>query len=139
MYKDKRTYIDFNGTERTEEFYFNLTEAELTEMQLSTSGGLDQYIDRIVSTMDGAKIIALFKELICKAYGVKTLDGKGFRKSPELLAEYTSTQAFSDLYMELATDSKIAADFVNGITPTAKTANPEVAKQLTENIVPINK
>ncbi len=135
MYKDKRTYIDFNGTERTEEFYFNLTEAELTEMQLSTNGGLDQYIDRIIATMDGSKIIALFKELICKAYGVKTLDGKGFKKSPELLAEYTSTQAFSDLYMELATNDKVAADFVNGITPSVTKAKAEAA----ENVVPMNK
>lgn len=117
MYKDRRTYTDFNGTERTEDFYFNLTEAELTEMELSVNGGLNQLIEQIVATQDGAKIITIFKDLICKAYGVKTLDGKGFKKSKEILEDYTCTQAFSDFYMELATNEEAATAFVNGITP----------------------
>ncbi len=120
MYRDRRTYTDFNGTERTEDFYFNLTEAELTEMELSVNGGLNQLIEQIVATQDGAKIITIFKDLICKAYGVKTLDGKGFKKSKEILEDYTCTQAFSDLYMELATNEEAATAFVNGITPKVR-------------------
>ena len=135
MYKDRRTYIDFNGTERTEDFYFNLTEAELTEMELSVNGGLNQLIEQIVATQDGAKIITIFKDLICKAYGVKTLDGKGFKKSQEILEDYTCTQAFSDLYMELATNEEAATAFVNGITPKIRSidnAKESVGKQKKE-------
>ena len=135
MYKDRRTYTDFNGTERTEDFYFNLTEAELTEMELSVNGGLNQLIEQIVATQDGAKIITIFKDLICKAYGVKTLDGKGFKKSKEILEDYTCTQAFSDLYMELATNEEAATAFVNGITPKIRSidnAKESVGKQKKE-------
>lgn len=111
------TYKDFNGEERTEDFYFNLTEAELTEMSLSVNGGLDAYIKRIIAAQDTAELIKLFKELIQKAYGEKSLDGKRFIKNPELLEAFMQTNAYSDFFMELAKDSKAASDFVNGIIP----------------------
>lgn len=117
MLKKTITFTDFNGTERTEDFYFNLTKAEITEMELSTNGGLDQYIQGIVAAQDSAQIIALFKELICKSYGQKSLDGRKFVKTPEILQDFISTEAFSELYMELATNTEAATAFVNGITP----------------------
>lgn len=137
MYKDTRTYIDFNGEERTEDFYFNLTEAEVTKMELSTKGGLDNYISKISQEKDTPKIIELFEELICAAYGVKSADGKHFIKNKEELEMFKSTQAYSDLYMELATNDKKASEFINGITPKSKTV-PQDHKQAT-NVTPINK
>ena len=127
MLKRKMTYVDYNGNERTEDFYFNLTKAELTEMQLSESGGLTEFIQRIIDTQDTKKIIELFKDLILKAYGEKSLDGKRFIKSKELSDSFAQTEAYSDLFMELATDSKAAAAFVNGIIPS------DLAKQVAEN------
>lgn len=137
MYIDHRTYTDFNGTERTEDFCFNLTQAEVTEMELSTNGGLDKYIENIVAAQDTKSIIALFKDLICKSYGIKSLDGRLFEKSEEILKQYTATAAFSDLYMELATNTEKATEFVNGITPNQKN---EVKKPQDHNIkaVPSN-
>jgi len=129
MYKQTRTYTDFNGTERTEDFYFNLTEAEITEMQLSTNGGLDQYIKNIVAAQNTAEIIALFKDLICKSYGIKSLDGRGFYKDKDALREFMATQAFSDLYMELATNTEAATAFVNGITPIVREPEDHKKKQ----------
>jgi len=117
MYAKSIKYTDFNGVEREEVHHFNLTQAEITEMELSTNGGLDQYIHNIIAAQDGAEIIALFKQLICKSYGVKSLDGKYFHKRPEDLENFMATEAFSVLYMELATDTKAATEFVNGITP----------------------
>ena len=117
MYKITKTYEDFNGNERTEDFYFNLTKAEAIKMELSSKGGLDAYIQRIVKEQDTPKIIALFEELICASYGVKSDDGKHFVKSPEALEDFKSTQAFSDIYTELATDAEKASAFINGITP----------------------
>ena len=114
-------YKDFNGTEREEKFFFNLTKAEVTEMELSTSGGLGESIKQIVAAQDTPQIIKIFKELILKAYGEKSLDGKRFKKLDEsgvpLSIAFSETEAYSNLFMELATNDVAAAEFVNGIMP----------------------
>lgn len=115
MLKKTITYEDYNGVERKEDFYFNLTEAEVMEMELSTKGGLTEMINRIVAAQDAPAIVKIFKDLILKAYGVKSPDGKRFIKSQELRDEFESTRAYSILFMELATDEKAASDFVNGL------------------------
>lgn len=117
MLKKTLTYTDFDGNERTEDFYFNLTKAEIMEMEMSTTGGMQQLIKKIVDAQDTPQIISLFKEIILKAYGEKSLDGKRFIKTPELTAEFQQTTAYSDLFMTLATDSTAAANFINGIVP----------------------
>ena len=120
MLKKTITYMDYNGAERTEDFYFNLTKAEVMEMEMSTAGGLAEMINRVVAAKDVTAIIKIFKELILKAYGIKSPDGKRFIKSKEIADEFTQTEAYSQLFMELATDADAAAQFVNGIVPTAK-------------------
>lgn len=119
MLKKTITYEDYNGVERKEDFYFNLTEAEVMEMELSTKGGLTEMINRIVAAQDAPAIVKIFKDLILKAYGVKSPDGKRFIKSQELRDEFESTRAYSILFMELATDEKAASDFVNGLVEGA--------------------
>lgn len=118
MLKKTITYVDYNGNERVEDFYFNLTKAEATEMELSVEGGLTKKLEDIVNSQNNKEIIALFKEIILKAYGEKSQDGKRFIKSEELSEAFSQTEAFSELFMELALDEKAAADFVNGILPT---------------------
>lgn len=117
MLKKTINYVDYDGNEREEDFYFNLTKAELMEMSLSTSGGLDKYIERITKAQDTAKLIELFKDIIIKSYGVKSDDGKRFIKKPELTEEFTQTEAYSDLFTTLATNENEAAAFINGIMP----------------------
>lgn len=117
MLKKTITYTDYNGVSRTEDFYFNLTQAEITEMELSTSGGLAEMIQKIVSAKDAPAIIKVFKDLILKSYGEKSLDGKRFVKSDEIRTAFSQTEAYSKLFMELAFDDKKAAEFVNGIIP----------------------
>lgn len=117
MLKKTMTYVDYNGMERTEDFYFNLTKAEVMEMEMTTAGGLAEAITQIVNAKDIPAIIKVFKELILKAYGIKSPDGKRFMKSEEISNEFAQTEAFSQLFMELATNSDAAAAFVNGITP----------------------
>lgn len=131
MLKKTMTYTDYNGTERTEDFYFNLTKAELMEMEMSTNGGLAEMIKKIVSTQDAPAIIKVFKDLVLKAYGEKSLDGKRFIKNEEITTAFSQTEAYSDLFMELATNSDAAAAFVNGIVPKttgAGNAAPAVLK-----------
>lgn len=117
MLKKTITYTDYNGQERTEDFYFNLNKAEIAEMEMSTTGGLTEMINRIVAAKDAPSIIQIFKKLILKAYGEKSLDGKRFVKSDELSTAFSQTEAYSKLFMELATDDKAAANFFNGIIP----------------------
>lgn len=118
MLKKTITYVDYNGVERTEDHYFNLTKAEITEMEMSTTGGLTEMIQRIVAAKDAPAIIKVFKDLILKAYGQKSPDGRRFIKSDELSLEFSQTEAYSQLFMELATDTDAAIAFVNGIIPT---------------------
>lgn len=117
MLKKTINYTDYNGSERKEDFYFNLTKAEVMEMELSTTGGLAESIKRIVAAQDQPAIIKVFKELILKSYGEKSPDGKRFIKSPELSEAFSQTEAYSILFMELATDDTAGAKFINGIVP----------------------
>lgn len=135
MYKKTMTFTDFNGNERTETFWFNLTEAEVVEMENGVSGGLTNMLENIVAAQDRTAIIDTFKNLILKAYGVKTADGRGFDKSPEVVKAFADTQAYSDLFMELSLDSKAASEFFNGILPMAKGRKP---KNNTEVVTVVN-
>lgn len=120
MLKKTIKFTDYNGVERTEDHYFNLSKAESMEMEMSTSGGLSEMIRKIVAAQDTPAIIKIFKEIILKSYGQKSPDGRQFIKSPELSKAFSETEAYSQLFMELATDADAAAKFVNGIVPNEK-------------------
>ena len=110
-------YTDYNGNERTETLNFHLTKAEIAEMELSMPGGMSVTIQRIIEAQDTKELIAIFKDLLLKSYGVKSPDGRRFIKNDELREEFSQTEAYSEMFMELATDAKAASDFVNGIIP----------------------
>lgn len=126
MLKKTIEFTDYNGEKRKEDFYFNLSKAELMEMELGTSGGFAEMLQKLVDTQDIPEIMKIFKKIIMKAYGVKSPDGKRFIKSDELSKEFTETEAYSELFMELLGDADAAAAFVNGIIPA------DAAKQLAE-------
>lgn len=132
MIKKSITYTDFNGVERTEDFYFNLTKAEILEMEMGTTGGLTEMITNIVAAQDQPAIIKIFKDLVLRSYGKKSPDGRRFMKSDEIRDDFAQTEAYSQLFMELATDADAAAKFVNGIVPA------DVAKQAAANVTALN-
>lgn len=117
MLKKTITYTDYNGTERTEDFYFNLSQAEIMDMEMSIEGGLAQKINKIVDAKDNVALYKLFTDLITKAYGEKSSDGRRFVKSSEISESFTQTEAYSVLLNEFVTDSDSAAKFVNAIIP----------------------
>lgn len=117
MLKKTITYTDYDGNKRTEDFYFNMTKSEVLEMELSTTGGIQKMMERLVQEQDQRRIVAIFKEIIGKAYGRKSLDGRRFEKSEEMTREFMQTEAYSELFTELATDADAAAAFFNGIVP----------------------
>ena len=133
MLKKNIKYTDYNGVERNEEFLFNLTKAELMEMEMSTTGGLAGMIQKVVDTQDAPAIIKVFKDIILKAYGEKSADGKRFIKVSDtgvsLSVAFSQTEAYSQLFMELATNAESAANFIKGIIPSdVEIPEEEIAK-----------
>lgn len=117
MLKKNIKYVDYDGNDRAEDFYFNLNKAEVIELQLGTVGGLTKTLEKIVQEKDTSRIIEYFKTIILKAYGEKSADGRRFIKSQELRDAFEQTEAYSELFMELVSDAKMAAEFINGVLP----------------------
>lgn len=117
MLKKTFTYEDYNGVKRTEDFWFNLTKAEIMEMEMGVVGGLSALIKRISAAQDSPTIINIFKDLILKAYGEKSADGRRFIKNDEIRDSFAQTEAYSMMFMELATNTDAAIEFINGIIP----------------------
>ena len=132
MLKKVISYTDYDGNERKETFYFNLSKAEIAEMELSTSGGLAQMIQKIIDEKDHPKIVRIFKDLILKSYGEKSPDGKRFVKSEEISNAFSQTEAYSELFMELASNADAASAFINGIVPA------DVAEAAKNNVTQLN-
>lgn len=135
MLKKTINYTDYNGVERKEDFFFHLSKAELMEMELSTVGGLSAMIEKVIAVQDQPTLVKIFKDLILKAYGEKSSDGKRFVKSQELSDAFAQTEAYSILFLELATDATAAAAFVNGIIP----ADVAPANMIPEKPIPVEK
>jgi hypothetical protein len=137
MIKKTITYTDYDGNDRTEDFYFNLTKAEVMEMEMMTDGGLQKMIEKIIQTSDTKKIIEIFKGIILKSYGEKSPDGRRFIKNDELRDAFSQTEAYSQLFMELATDAKAATDFVNGVIPQIDSVPKPASDTNSQNIIPM--
>ena len=128
MLKKTITYTDYNDRVRTEDFYFNLSKAEIMDMEMSVEGGLTQMINKITAAQDYNALYKFFTNLIRKAYGEKSEDGKRFVKSEDISDSFTQTEAYSVLLEEFTTDSKAAAEFVNAIIPKIDNKKLEAAK-----------
>lgn len=128
MLKLTKTFTDYDGNVRTEDFYFNLSKAELMKMEMGETGGLEKLLRKIIAEQDNVKVMEYFDDIISRSYGVKSPDGREFVKSPELTKKFKETEAYSDLFMELVTDAKKAADFVNQVLPNVETASTNTAQ-----------
>lgn len=139
MLKKNIKYTDYNGVEREEEFLFHLSKAELMEMEMGTQGGLGEMIQQIVKSQDTPAIIKIFKEIILKAYGEKSIDGKRFVKVNDagvpLSIGFSQTEAFSELFMELATNADAASKFIMGVIPGDINVSDEEIKKIQESIM----
>lgn len=137
MIKKTIPYTDYDGTERTEDFYFNLSMAELMEMQTSVEGGMRGYIQRIMAANDQTALMKLFKDVLLMTYGKKSDDGRLFVKNDAIRAEFEASPAFSVIYMELMSDAQKAADFINSLMPAdLRNQNSAMEMAATANAVP---
>ena len=120
MYVKTIPYVDYDGNERTEDFYFNMEPDEVVRFQASVPGGIAGYINTIVKAQKTSEIIEVFEKLIAASYGIKSNDGRRFIKNEEVLNDFKQTKAYSKLFMELGTNDDAAAEFLNGIMPPAE-------------------
>lgn len=133
MLKKTITFNDLDGNPVTEDFYFSLNKAEIAELEFSEKGGLSGYVEKIIATEDNTKLIAIFKDLILRSVGRRSEDNRRFVKSQDIIDDFTQTEAYSELFVELATKTDSAIQFINGIVP--KGLEAEMKKvNATENL-----
>lgn len=126
MIRKNITYTNFENETVTEEFFFNLTKAELVEMEINHGGGFKEYLEKIEASQDVKEIYGIFKEIVLSTYGEKTPDGKRFIKSKEISEAFAQTEAYSELLFELMEADK-AAEFINALMPK------DLAEKLKQN------
>ena len=136
MIKKTITYTDYFDTQRTEDFYFNLSKTEVLELDLAEDGGLERFFDKIVSEMDNRRIVEMFKKIILLAYGERSLDGRRFIKGPELSLAFSQTEAYTELFIELASNAEAAAEFMNGIVPKPSSKDQQRLSQNGQAVKP---
>lgn len=140
MYKKTLEYEDFNGEKVKEDLYFNLSKAELLEMNFRAKGGLKNYIEAIINARDQETLTDIFKTLLLKSYGIKSADGRKFMKNDKIREDFECSIPYDILFTTLATDAKEAANFVNGILPKElveemdKVEMPEEYKELMSKV-----
>lgn len=126
MLKKNIKYTDYNGVERDENFYFNLSESEITRMNFTTEGGLEAFYTRIIAEQDMPRLYKYFEDIVQMSYGIKSLDGKTFDKSPEITRKFVQSPAYDKLIMELIGSADAAAAFCNAIVPQPSNSKPQV-------------
>jgi len=126
------TYLDLDGNPITEDFYFNLTKAELAEMQVITEGGMAGLLQEIIKSGDNQRILDHFKLIVRQSYGVRHEDGKQFIKSSELSQAFMNTNAYSELFVDLMTNPQGAAEFITGIVPADIAMSADEALRLAQ-------
>lgn len=130
MLKKTITFKDLDGNDVTEDFYFNLNKAEIAEMELSYDGGLSDYLQKIIQKEDGYAIITSFKDIITKAVGKRSDDGRRFIKSQDIINEFVQTEAYSSMFMDIVTNATSAVDFIKGIVPADMAAKVDATVEL---------
>lgn len=117
MLKQPITFVDYNGNEVTEDFYFNLNKVELLDLEMSYEDGLEKHLKKLLEKNDGSSIMRIMQDIILKAYGVKSEDGRRFIKNDALREEFVQTEAFSELFMSLALNADKASEFIKQLIP----------------------
>lgn len=137
MYEYKCRFVDFANVEREETFRFNISQSEILNKELTTQGGLENLLERMMEKQDVASLAKWFSEFLEISYGEISPDGRNFYKSPEIFNNFKSTNAYNELYMRLLEDSDFANDFIDGVIPSAPGAPKEEPNK--QNILAIEK
>lgn len=117
MFTTKIKYNDFNEVECEEELNFNLTETELTEMELSVDGGFSEQLKKLAAAKKVPEMVKIYRNFIISSYGVKSADGKRFMKDDKITADFVSSAAYDALMVRLYSEADFAMNFIKSIVP----------------------
>lgn len=132
MLKEREKYVDFNGVEREEDFYFHLTKAEIVLMEFNTKGGFEQMVKNIIDAKEEGRLASIIEELLLKAYGKKSPDGRTFDKSEEISNEFKHTMAYSNIFIRLVSDANYTAKWIESVI-----SEPTAQKETVPSIQPV--
>lgn len=136
MLKKTINFMDLDGNPVSEDFYFQLNKAEITEMELSQKGGLGEHLKAIIASEDGGAIISTFKNILASAVGKKSEDGRRFIKSEEITNDFLQSEAYPEMFMELVTNADAASEFIRGIMPADLAAKIDTGAKVTNLRLP---
>jgi hypothetical protein len=121
MLKKPIKYKDFDEQDVEEEFYFNISEAEVIELEHEHKGGMSGWLEELVKIEDNRQMFAELKKIILLSYGEKSPDGKQFLKKDSegrpLSAQFEQSAAYNALMFEIFSDEGNAAAFLTGVFP----------------------
>lgn len=123
MLKRAVNYTDYDGNPATLVCYFHLNKFEWLELETYTRGGLIENLENALETNNAKKTIDLLKKIILRAYGEKNPETGVFEKDDDRAVRFSKTEAFSELFYDLAYDEEKSKEFFLGLIP------PEVRAQ----------
>lgn len=131
MFKHTVEYNDFNGNERTEDLYFHLATHEVTRLEASIGMSLEDHITELQTNQKVPELLAFLEKVMINAFGVKSADGKTFRKTKEIHEEFEYSQAYAELFEQVVTNPDLARKFGEGVAEKAgnkkkNTVDPKV-------------
>lgn len=126
MFKQNISYIDFNGVERKEDFYFHLSLPEVTRLEAEIGQSMEVHVKNLVANQDLKTLIDFLEKMILNSYGRKTSDGKSFLKSKELRQEFEYSQAYAELFEMLLTNPELAKQFGEGVADNGRATKNQV-------------
>lgn len=130
MFKKEVTYVDFNGTERTETLYFHMSVPEASRLEAKLGGKtIEEYAKSLEADQDIEKSLAFVELMILSSYGKKSENGKAFLKTKDIVEEFEYSQAYAELFEEIILSPATAQQFAQGIgtkPTTVKAPRPTV-------------
>lgn len=130
MFKHKIKYVDFNGEERNEDFYFHLSLPEVTRIEAEIGKPLTEYTEELAKNKNVNTLIQFLERIMLTAYGRKTSDGKSFHKSEELRRDFEHSQAYAELFEQVLTDPDLARRFGEGVADNGKAKKNQVTPKV---------
>lgn len=125
MLKKQVTYKDYDGNDKTTTLYFHLNKFEWLELETYTKGGLIENLKHAIETGNAKKTIDILKKIILRSYGEKDPETGSFEKSDDIAIRFSKTDAFSELFYELAYNEEAAQSFFMGLIPVELRAEAE--------------
>lgn len=133
MHKQPITYVDFNGTERTEDFYFHLSTPEVVRLEAEVGTSLEDHTKTLAQNGEAQPLLQFLEKVILMSYGVKSTDGRSFKKSPEIRQEFEYSQAYAEFFEQIIKDPSLARKFAEGIVDNGKARKNTVAPTVVQN------